>query len=854
MLGNDKITKLNGIYTPVSGANADGKKRAKGQRKNRSEFSNKQDQQYKISIHRYDDHLKTKAERATVYKQIQGEWCTSHGFSCANLKQKLKNPKNRSAFMGSHAMKICYRGGLGDFTPYLVLATQGIQADFLYIDLDNSYKDEEGNKVDLKVSDDGHLSFEKAKEILDESGYNYVLSTSASHGESAQHKLHVLIAVHRPISDPNVYKIYRTVAKRMFEDAGYFVDDAASSFANFKNAGAPGKTRVAVQFDEWDFRLTDQEIEALQTYNKPSWAKKQRGGRSGTSNIPYDHLCAYENQINNMFGMTVDKDSSRTSGLKIYRDEFDKGPGVFCAPYSEGFDPRMIFDNQTKANGSRYEYMSFFSLDDYMECVEPEGVRLDLQANIRKAIENWMHESGYGHRIHKYLVTNEGLGKSSTIISLAEMGMSFIYAFCQNDGVKEKSEKMTELGIDHSVVKAAHIVLEDEGFKFLSKECKRFFKENSEPSLRGFLAEKVEDGTITEENKASLLAAYDTNNNLINSRGVVLMTTAKLKIMLKVGQAEIWKNPKHIIIDEFVVGEWHDWVIDKPDDVEKATSKVMKTWDKGEGAFPLYKQDSLFKLLARKKVLVLTTEKKLADMTFAGSDYTSLRAVSYKAVARDDELAWDKVDEGNFVRKLKADNVHIWLVSSTRKTDDYREKMLSVFKKINAEIICDGVKGNPHRATLTNLGVKGMDNLKDEDTVVFGTLATESVLKELFVNNKEYLAEEFGDEAWGKMVGPRYPEDLERELIIASQDYLNNVLMETAVSQSVGRNSGFRFVGQKCLIILPVLNARSARRLRRDIDLNYVTENVKAVNFDVETLTFSRIKDFKTGETWRGRA
>ena len=63
-------------------------------------------------------------------------------------------------------------------------------------------------------------------------------------------------------------------------------------------------------------------------------------------------------------------------------------------------------------------------------------------------------------------------------------------------------------------------------------------------------------------------------------------------------------------------------------------------------------------------------------------------------------------------------------------------------------------------------------------------------------------------------------------IIQKSEPYIQEILIATQVSQSIGRNSGFRYSGKKCVVVLPVMHSKSTRRLSRALSSNYISENV----------------------------
>jgi hypothetical protein len=197
----------------------------------------------------------------------------------------------------------------------------------------------------------------------------------------------------------------------------------------------------------------------------------------------------------------------------------------------------------------------------------------------------------------------------------------------------------------------------------------------------------------------------------------------------------------------------------------------------------------------------------------------------------DDNFNWHRREDSYLEVKLEADNVNYLLVKSTSK--DKLSDQASWFAGSNAKIISDGLKNSGIDA-LTHLGVKGMNNLSDSDTIVFGTQKTEIVLREMFVNNKAYFT---------ALVTHKYKNAVmsDDDIFKKSEPYIQEILIETQVSQSIGRNSGFRFSGKKCVVVLPVVHSNSTRRLSRTLKSNYISENVLVVEFNPLTKEFLKV-------------
>jgi hypothetical protein len=215
-----------------------------GNKENRSEFSNSQDRKYCISVAEYPRWVVSKTDKKKFLTLVQ---LGQPGWTKVNLKQKLKNECNWKPFLSSFHQNVGFLDGKN--YPNIKAKTDGIKSDFIFLDFDNCYTNEKGEKIRLT---EGYLSYDDALTILENSGFNYVLSTSSSH-EVNHHKLHILIPTLKPIDSRELYKHYFDEVKKLF--AAYVVDEAVSSIANNKFGGDPSKIKADVEFSKKDFHL-----------------------------------------------------------------------------------------------------------------------------------------------------------------------------------------------------------------------------------------------------------------------------------------------------------------------------------------------------------------------------------------------------------------------------------------------------------------------------------------------------------------------------------------------------------------------------------------------------------------------
>nr|WP_321467680.1 hypothetical protein [uncultured Desulfobulbus sp.] len=786
--------------------------------KNRNEFMNSQDKQYRISVVEYPEWVKNKDDKKQVIIQAQSGKLT---WLRVNLKQKLKNEDTWKVFMSGNLQNVGYLPS----KTYNKLTSKiyGIQADFIFLDFDN--KDKDGNKLTNR-----YISYDVAHDILKNSNYNYILSTSHSHTVD-HNKLHILIPTLKPIDSAELYKIYYSEIIKFFD--GYAVDPAASSIANNKNGGNISTILVDVEFGKNDFHLDNVDLKAQKTLKKISKARTAKK----ISDIPSEVLNGYGKQVRNMYGMILDPGSSSKS-LRFRRDENDKGPGVFNVPYSEEYNPNYIFDNRVNENNRRKEFETIFSLDDFAKRKNPKDVRADTQAKISKLIKRFLDPSINREKWHNYLITNEGLGKSTTVLSLGRQ-YNFIYATYTNENMNEKAAYLDSIGVKYRKILSVETILKDKGFNSLISDYNEYLSNEKKPSFSKYL----ETTSLSYSDRYKLLYEYKKNNDQIKYDSVILMTTAKLKIMLMCNHGDIWGDDKPIIFDEFVDSEWKRLASDNSQKLSKPSLTIPSTWGNETEYFYIYKQKSFFdvfshkekdKTIKTKDILVLTTERSLVEIYFWGSDFSEMTLELDELFELDKEFNMRRKDDSFLEWKLSADNVCYLLVHSTSK--EILEDQASLFAKYNLKIISDGLKCSNYE-TLTHLGVKGMNNLSDENTVVFGTMKTEIVILEFYLNNKEYLTKWVEYNLGKKNL-------TEEEVIKESEPLIQKILIETQVSQSIGRNSGFRDNGKKCIVIIPVLHPRSFKRMSRWLIFNYISLNVYIMSFDKKTKKFSKVTTF----------
>jgi hypothetical protein len=55
---------------------------------------------------------------------------------------------------------------------------------------------------------------------------------------------------------------------------------------------------------------------------------------------------------------------------------------------------------------------------------------------------------------------------------------------------------------------------------------------------------------------------------------------------------------------------------------------------------------------------------------------------------------------------------------------------------------------------------------------------------------------------------------------------ITEILMESSINQSIGRNQGFRSKGGKTVVVIPVLHSKHHHVISKNLNINYTSPNV----------------------------
>jgi hypothetical protein len=366
-------------------------KTTKTNNKNRSEFKNRQEQQYNI----YAGSTPLRYDKSNTEDTIKHFNNNLHLMKVVNLKKILKNPESGVKFFTEHFVNI----GTPNVTD-IKFDQYNAKADFVFLDFD-----------------EGDLSFETAHEILLASGYNFVLSTSISH-TSNKYKIHILIPTLKPITDKSVYLYYwENIQKTLFND--YQADTKAQNITRWKGSNNPDTARLEYRFDEQDYDLEIPTV-AVNAMKRITQAEESSYIPSYSQNkqdFAKEQVIA---QASSMYQFIPDRNNSNPVIRTFHRDTNDKHPMLHYSPYNTKYANNVIWD---KKKGYHLMFTEQNYAESEYEC-DLQTIRSNVQNAIEEEIEEFLSYPQVSNK--KYLVTNEGVGKSTTILNLA-LKHSFIY-------------------------------------------------------------------------------------------------------------------------------------------------------------------------------------------------------------------------------------------------------------------------------------------------------------------------------------------------------------------------------------------------------------------------------------------
>lgn len=661
---------------------------------------------------------------------------------------------------------------------------------FIFIDIDNG------------------MTIQEAKAILDSEELSYILYTSMSHKEE-HHKFHILVPTLKKIDSKEDYKAYWQYLHELFE----FKTDKSCNTPSKASYPSAKDGLVIDKMYRNDLYLTAKELKIY---------KKVVASYESSENNPSSvaHL-DYVKMIKNSNPSLSPVDNTNTV-LRFKRDENDSIGNLFNY-YSK--DEKHIIDN-TKDGSTDL----LFCNSDFLNAVKPddkvkldkkaienfEGIMSDpilsecltkeqadsykaevyndncVQENIQKQISTSISDLVYArdyiglNSAKMVIVANEGVGKSRSVIEICK-STPIIYAADTKDRIKEIKESLDNENITNLICFSNSEILEQLGYD------KDFIQKFELAMKKDISANKFLDKNLSIEEAISVKNVIEENNKKIERTDItVLLTTKKLKVLLLQYQSK--SNLSLIVLDEFEVSDFYPLSVDKSYTGQKGT-KVDTFYS---NQIEIYEnRENLFDLLIGKNALILSTELEKVKRVFYGKSDYAMRDYS--------EL-------------LRAYNVNYILTSSTSNVENdairRRDKVIKKVKELHSEV-SKVISNNSSEADLSHKAVRGSNSFKQETTLVVGHYpsATEQYL--FYEAAKEYYNDTFGD-------------DLD-----SIADDISYTIMGTQISQSIGRNSGFRESGAKCYVLLPILAPNSPKCFKKrckqkmELHLKYVSPNIE---------------------------
>ncbi|MDO9305076.1 MAG: hypothetical protein Q7T77_07075 [Sulfuricurvum sp.] len=661
------------------------------------------------------------------------------------------------------------------------------EAHFLFYDLEHK----EGASTK-------QLSFTDTIKILEDNELNYILTTSFSHSEEDP-RFHLFIPLYRVIRTPEEYKYNWNLFRKKYLNE-YSLDESTKNINRWIYPAKKETLQVVTEFSKNDYIASPlSEAEIAITVKLES------------ANISYERnpkaLALFNKQVSGLHKFIPERFDSN-GVIKFKRDSNDKTANVFVSSQenNSSYSKYTLWDKKESFN-------TLFSYNDYALAIDAHSKREPLQEIIRATVSDWF--SDYSP---KYLITNEGLGKSTAILKLGH-SEKFIFAVHTRVRAEEVGETLLKEGIPFvRILNNEEVILQASGDLLLAEAYKKYQNNKSDEfiTLKGFLNQQK----IPEEDQVNIKEFYNQNiSNILDTTKVRIVTTRKLQIEI---QRAIRAGVNHfsdhfIIFDEFILTEWTSVKAPTIKEIEKGTFTEHKSiWSTGKKIKFSENKDSFLNLLKQsKKVLILTTERDIVEPILSNSNFKELKP-SYNFIYQHQLI--------QFEAKLSAPNVHYLLVNSTR--GDKRADLLKAVIKtkfvpdfiISNKVQQGGFSGNfliledGSRIDIkTPASVKGKNLLESASTIVLGTLADESHVNLVYYSSELYFISK---------------NLTEKEL---REDIQNRILV-TSINQSIGRNQGFRSKGAKTLVILPLLqNGKTKKNFKALESLRYISHSVVAI-------------------------
>ncbi len=629
-----------------------------------------------------------------------------------------------------------------------------------------SKSDENIESTDFIFLDfDSGMKIEEAVTILNKQSLRYIIVPSHSYS-SDHHKFHLYIPVFKRVKNIDDYHIYFSYLSDLFHDRNDLVakNPSRAAFA----------TRSDINIID-TLNSTEHGELFIETKLRNIIKKTLRYQQVSTTTLSILSSDLHPDFIKHVLSLRPEmkfKSHDKQNGIsKFYRDQKDPQANLFI---NENDNPKRIVDPSTGTGKDHMELL--FSNQDFLDAKQPELIREDIVKEIEAEIQ-WVLKAEdllIVKDLQKVFIANEGVGKSKAIIN-ASRSYNIVFACQTKTRVKEVADSYNKAKIDHEICYSFLEILEQNSVddNIIKLYNKAYAYRYSEPkSVEVFIKEYIDDKELIKK----LINDHTTNNDLLFKLDkIVIVTTAKLAVMIKTNPS---RNMNPIVFDEFDVKDFYPYVEEEQRKMQKP--EQFQTFG---GWISLYKNELNFNDLLRGKVsIVLTTEYEKA-----------MRLFSHLG--------------GYFIKdircKLKAENVHYILTNSTSNLHSARDIIITKVKKLYPEInvtIADGTE----LKNVTHASARGVDKYKKEHVLCVATFPTPVEIEQFFLAAKAFY----------DLNG------INKELAIED---IKEVIMTDKISQSIGRNSGFRYNGKKCYVILPTLQSNSQYLLRMNLNLQYIS-------------------------------
>lgn len=651
------------------------------------------------------------------------------------------------------------------------------KSDFLFFD----FEEHEENPKEL-------LSFEECIKILKDNNLNHVLMTSYSHTEEKP-RLHLFLPLLSPITNRIEYRFHwEEIYNEYFGD--YDIDIKCKNISRWCYSSKSSTLEYSIEFTKDDLelvKLNEEQLKGLQSNFK----------RNNDEYIPPvlsdDSLKQFVFQVGSMYKMSLGKCDSN-GVLKFRRDSSDRTPNVwYPTSYTNGLDKYTIMDNKNP-------YRVMFSYDDFMESINPHIQKEIIQKRLQDNVTDWFFEGG-----KKYVITNEGLGKSSTILRLGKK-FDFVFVCHSNDRMLEVSKYLRGNNIKyHYIISNTDILREFELDDLVNK-----YQEDIDKKKKISFKKLINDNVSDEDLKGKIMYRYEDNLlKLQTDNSVRLVTSNKLKWELykenfKGEESNKWYVNQRFVFDEFNFNEWSKLKV--PEEGEHSIS-YPSIWTNDNYVNLNENEFSFVDLLEySKNVLLLTTERGVIQTLLYDSDYTELRVFDNKFY----DWITGSINELKFEQKMFDDSVFYVLTNTTKK--DQRDSIIKEVQKDYGKPLYV-ISNNSILRNSSHLGVKGRNDLMEVDTLVVGTFRTQEEDTILYYSSETFFN--------------KYEKTHSKKEV---RGYINEISLISQVSQSIGRNSGFRSTGSKTIVVLPILFPNTSK-VFKPINMNYVTPNVQTMIF-----------------------